>query len=259
MPASDPTAYPDVNAVLHELLVSVQAILGPHFLGMYLYGSLALGDFTPHRSDIDFAVVTDTELPDELVAALYAMHERLSATISPWGAELEGSYIPQAALRRYDRTQARYPSIKRGERLRVDSHDSAAVIQLHLLREHGIALAGPVIHEWIDPVAPDDLRRAVVEMVGGWLVPKRGDSVVLRHEGYRGYIVLTICRMLYTLEFGTIVSKPEAARWAQGALGERWAPLIERAVAEDVDETLELIEYTLDRVQTYEMPGDDSA
>ena len=50
---ADPTAYPDVNAVLAELSASVQTVLGHHFVGMYLYGSLALGDFNPRSSDID--------------------------------------------------------------------------------------------------------------------------------------------------------------------------------------------------------------
>jgi len=39
------------------------------------------------------------------------------------------------------------------------------------------------------------------------------------HTGeYRAYAILTRCRMLYTLEHGAIVSKPTAARWAQGVL-----------------------------------------
>jgi hypothetical protein len=39
VPRPEPTPYSDVNAVLHELLSSIQAILGDHFQGMYLDGS----------------------------------------------------------------------------------------------------------------------------------------------------------------------------------------------------------------------------
>lgn len=31
---------------------------------------------------------------------------------------------------------------------------------------------------------------------------------------YRAYAVLTICRILYSLEKGTVTSKPKAAKWA---------------------------------------------
>jgi hypothetical protein len=42
---------------------------------------------------------------------------------------------------------------------------------------------------------------------------------------YQAYAILTMCRALYTLQHGTVVSKSVAARWAQEVLGERWAAL----------------------------------
>jgi hypothetical protein len=247
-PVPTPTPHPEVNAILHEVRGRVQTLLGPHFLGMYLYGSLALGDFSPPTSDIDYVVVTAGELPPDRVAALHAMHRELAAGWAPWGAELEASYIPLPALRRHDPTHAPYPRIERGEELRVYKYDSGNIIQRYLLREYGIPLAGPPIRDWIDPVSPDDLRRDVAAVAQEWLVPMRDDPLALRHRGYQAYTVLTICRMLYTLQFGTVVSKPAAARWAREALGPRWAPLIDRALADDTDETRALIRYALDHI-----------
>ncbi len=68
MAAPGLTLYPDVNAVLTILLDGAQSVLGDHFIGLYLYGSLASGDFNPQTSDVDFLVVTDTDLTDELIA-----------------------------------------------------------------------------------------------------------------------------------------------------------------------------------------------
>src|SRR5581483_12314041 len=53
-----PTAYPQINATLRLLEGDVRAVLGARFAGMYLYGSLASGDFDPATSDVDFLVVT---------------------------------------------------------------------------------------------------------------------------------------------------------------------------------------------------------
>ena len=97
-----PTPYPDVNAMLDALLENVQDILGDYFVGLYLYGSLASGDFDPLRSDIDFVVVTTDPLPEELISALEEMHRRLWVSDLKWAAKLEGTYIPQNDLRRYD-------------------------------------------------------------------------------------------------------------------------------------------------------------
>jgi predicted nucleotidyltransferase len=62
------TPNPSVNAILEVLLSGVKEVLGTRFSGLYLYGSLAGGDFDPERSDIDFLVVTDGELPGAFYA-----------------------------------------------------------------------------------------------------------------------------------------------------------------------------------------------
>src|SRR5437879_12531973 len=95
-----PTPYADVNEALHELLVQAQTLLGSHFVGMYLSGSLALGDFNPHSSDIDLMIVTDAPLSGDLFTALQDMHARFAAGGSPWAAKLEAVYIPAPALGR---------------------------------------------------------------------------------------------------------------------------------------------------------------
>src|SRR3954465_7354397 len=85
-----PTAYPEINTVLRLLLTGVQAILGDYFIGLYLHGSLASGDFDPARSDVDFVVVTAGALPDALIPALEALHRRLLDSGLSWAAKLEG-------------------------------------------------------------------------------------------------------------------------------------------------------------------------
>jgi hypothetical protein len=82
------------------------------------------------------------------------------------------------------------------------------------------------------------------------------DPAQLSARGYQSFIVLSLCRILYTLQLGAVLSKPAAARWALATWDPRWAPLIERALAgrhtpglptpaEDVQGTLALIRYAL--------------
>jgi len=259
---TQPTPYPDVNTLLHVLLSSVQTVLGTHFIGMYLYGSLASGDFDPQCSDIDFVVVTADEIPDERLPALEAMHARMAASGLKWATTLEGSYIPQHALRRYDPTHARHPAIRLGESFHVEQHDSDWVIQRYIIREQGVVVAGPAPQTLIDPIQPNDLRRAVLRILQEWWSTMLHDPARLHGTGYQAYAILTMCRVLYTLHYGIVVSKPVAARWAQEALGERRAALIERAFLawrhgaqfDDVNETQDFIRYTLERSQQFEIP-----
>ena len=226
------TGYAEVDAVLVELVAGVRGTLGPQLVGVYLDGSLATRDFAEHSSDIDVLVVTEDVLADEVVAALGTMHARLAAGTSKWARELEVSYIPRRALRRFDPDNNCHPCIQRGsDQLVTEEHDRGWVIHRHVVRQHGVALAGPDPSTLIDPVGAGDLRDAVMSLLQGWWMPAPTCRRWLDNPFYRSYAVLTMCRMRYTLQYGVVVSKPLAARWAQAALDARWTPLIEAALA----------------------------
>jgi predicted nucleotidyltransferase len=259
------TPFADVNAVLDVLLAGVRAVLGRRLVGMVLFGSLASGDFAPQRSDVDFLVVTDGELDGETLLALEAMHARITASGGKWATKLEGSYIPQHALRRYDPADTWHPALRVDGSFDVDGHGSDWIIQRHVIREQGIALAGPAPQSLIDPVRPDDLRRAALATLREWWAPQLDDHTYLQSREYQAYAALTMCRALYTLERGAVVSKPFAAGWVQEMTGERWAALIERALAwprepqpDNLNETLDLIRYTLERSRQFEIPTDEA-
>ena len=247
------TAFPEVNAVLAELLSGLQSVLGEQFVGLYLYGSLAAGDFNPLRSDIDFLVVTRTKLPAETLAALEKMHARITASGMAFARRLEGVYIPIALLPRYERESAVHPYLSCGGQFYPEAQqDSDWIIQRHILREHGLIVAGPPIRPLIRPVQPDELRGAVRGFVREWWAPMLEKSERLHDREYQAYAILTFCRVLYTLHYGEIGSKPVSAHWAAQALGPHWQAVIARALAwpdapqpDEFEQALELLRYTI--------------
>jgi len=255
------TPYDDVNAILDILLMEMEEILKEQFVGMYLFGSLANGDFDNY-SDVDVLIVTKDEIPESVFSALHVMHERISSLDSAWATQLEVSYIPQNALRRFDPANMRHPHLDRGngEKLHMMTHANDWIIQRHILREHGINITGPDLQTLIDPVLPNDLRQAVADVLPIWVNPILEDSSQINRRGYQSFFVLSLCRMLYTLKHGAIVSKPFAAKWAKENLSHQWTALIERAWAgrqnpsleaqsEDINGTLDLIRYTLQQIK----------
>src|SRR6516225_7364631 len=74
--APAPTPFADLNALLTELVDAARRSLGANFVGAYLQGSFALGDFDAH-SDVDFLVVVDRDLDETGEAALQALHGAL--------------------------------------------------------------------------------------------------------------------------------------------------------------------------------------
>jgi hypothetical protein len=261
-----PASFPDVYVILQELLKGVQNTLGSHLVGMYLEGSLAGGDFD-QDSDIDFVVVTDEELSEKLFAALQAMHDQIALLDSPWAIQLEGSYISQLALRRHDPNLALHPNLERGhgERLKLAHHDETWNIHRRILREHGITLMGPAPCTLIDPILPDELRQAMLPALEDWAAHILAHPNEIIHQGYQSYTVLSLCRILYTLQWGEVVSKHKAAGWAKEASGGKWNALIDQAWigrhqphlmadTDDINQTLELIKYTLERGRQFNVP-----
>ncbi len=254
-----PTPYPDVNALLHELLTSVQTILGDHFVGMYLYGSLVTGDFD-RASDIDFLVVTTDEISSDPFLSLQAMHARIAASDSYWATDMEGAYLSLAALRRYN-PNARHLQLERGAGRTLEMTNHFRVVERAVLRERGIEVAGAPIQDLIDPISLLDLRQSMLEILDEYVVPLLADPV-FHSRGDQSYNVLSLCRVLYTLENGGVASKPAAARWAQEALGERWIGLIERALEgrqnpngqlalQDAQETITFALFILERSESF--------
>ena len=68
-----------------------------NFVGMYLVGSLAVGDFDA-TSDVDFMVVTNNELSSDELAAVQAAHSGYLARDDRWPTHLEYSFFPMAKL-----------------------------------------------------------------------------------------------------------------------------------------------------------------
>jgi predicted nucleotidyltransferase len=247
---------PEINALISELLAGIQAALGKQFVALYLHGSLANGDFAPGRSDIDFLVVTEQELSPNEIERVKAMHRRLTHSGMAWADVLEGGYISRKELRCYNAATAFHPSLRVDGSFDVDGYGSDWIIQRYLIRKHAFVIAGPEPKTLIDEVTPDQLREAQLGILREWWLPQLTDSHRIERDDYQAYAVLTMCRALYTVTMGDVASKPAAARFAQRALGEPWAALIEDAAQwregmplNRFDETLAFIRFTLLQLQ----------
>lgn len=249
---------------MDKLLTKAEEALGGQFVGMYLFGSLANGGFD-WNSDVDVLIVTDDEISDEIFEALKAMHVEIAGMESWCAIQLEVSYIPRKALRCYDPKNKVHPHIDRGknESLFMMQHDRDWVVQRHTLRGKGITIAGPTPRSLIDPVTPDDLRGAMLEILNDWWAGLLDDPSQISHRGYQSYTVLSLCRLLYTLQFGEVTSKQASAEWAKKTLDKHWIPLIENAWAgrqhpgskaksDDINETLEFIRYAIIKSRQYQ-------
>src|SRR5687767_10318358 len=84
--------YPELREVLSIFVDEIQAELGQNLVGIYLVGSIASGDFDAD-SDVDFLVVTKTELTESNMKSLQGIQIKIHDIDCYPAKHLEGSYI----------------------------------------------------------------------------------------------------------------------------------------------------------------------
>jgi predicted nucleotidyltransferase len=229
--------------ILYKLLEQVQAVLGQEFVGFYLHGSLAMGDFDLATSDIDFAIVTRNHLGPETIAKLKLIHKKLLETNSETAKLLEGAYIPSSMIRCHGIHAPAIPHVH-GDAFYLAQLEPHWILNRAILRESGVTLTGPTPDSLIDPISLEARQHAIRDFLREWWQPMLTDSIRLENAEYRVYAVQTMARGLCTLETGELLSKPNAIRWALDHLPDEWHGTI-RSRQPTLAQTMELVNYTI--------------
>ncbi len=228
--AAPTTGYPELDDLLGAFVAEVTSVLGSRYVGAYLQGSFALGS-ADVDSDVDFVIVTTGDPGPEVTARLQAMHARLFAGQVAWAQHLEGSYLPRDLLRSVDPARTALLFLDNGASSLVrDPHCNTAVVRW-VLRERGVTLDGPAIAGLIDPVAADDLRREAISAMHEYDAWAAGPM----SDWKQTYLVVTACRILYTLETSEVASKRSSGEWALDRLDGAWRELIGDALDRRAD------------------------
>jgi predicted nucleotidyltransferase len=200
----------NARAELERLTDDLQRALGDTVVGIYVHGSLALGCFNPHLSDLDVLVVTERALTPtqrDALGPLLAARPRLEihflsrSALFPWRH-------PAA----YDLHFGSGGAVGPGE-----DHDLAA--HLTVTRRAGIALVGPPPGGVFPDVPWEDYEDSL-----------RRDLESCGEHGGRLYAVLSPARIWATLTERAVHSKASGAAWALERAPEEFRPLISQAL-----------------------------
>jgi streptomycin 3"-adenylyltransferase len=179
-------------------------------VGLYLCGSSVSGGLR-HESDIDLLAVTRRSLSTQERVEITDLLLRFSgrkATVEP-GRPVELTSVVHSAM-----TPWKYPpecDYQYGEWLRdtitagqmpAAHRDPDLAILISAARFTNEPLRGPALEKITDAVPREDLRRAIRDSVQPLLEDLHGDE---------RNVLLTLARMVVTLETGEIVSKDDAA------------------------------------------------
>jgi len=220
------TPYTDINGLLESFLSRMRRILQEKLVGLYLYGSLATGDFDPASSDIDLLAATSSGVRDTEFNALRAMHLDFARDNPEWEDRVEVAYLSVTALRTFRSERSPIAVISPGEPFHMTEAGRDWLMNWYVVREKGVALFGPPAEALIAPISREEFAACVRGYVAEWSYRIR--DVWERKE--QAYAILTMCRALHIHRTGETASKRQAALWAQEELPQ-WSSLIQSALA----------------------------
>lgn len=207
-----------VEHVVDEYLGAADAEAPNLVEGLYLEGSVALGDFRPFSSDIDFVAITAEPLEGGHLVALERVHRRRKQRARP---SFDGIYVTWQDLRRVPLDVIPGARSHEGEFQR-EGNGPLSPVTWHTIARYGVTCRGPrptelgirtdfaSLARWTDENLERYWRRLVRD-ASNWR--SRWGLVSLTTYATL-WIVSGISRLHYTLATGDIISKEGACRHA---------------------------------------------
>jgi predicted nucleotidyltransferase len=215
-----------VKDLLEETLLRLHSILRDNLIGIYLYGSLAMGCFNPESSDVDTILVVKKRSSQEQRKEII---EYLKGVCSK-DRRIELNIVCEDVVR-----NPRYP-------LLVDLHfeywggifenerDKEILSNLYTTRERGFCVWGVPISEIFSRIPARYHLKSVTEDIIHTRKHLRDkpDSI-----GYNVtvYWVLSSCRILAFIREGKVLSKLEGGQWGVINLPRGYHSLIKQALS----------------------------
>ncbi len=243
------TPYPELDSVLNNLALKVKRVLEDNFVGFYLQGSLAIGDFDL-TSDIDFIVIINKDLNDDGVSKIQKLHLETVNQTNRWVKHLEYSFFPIDKLRvlsspfingeKNDIEERKLWYFDNGSRTIERSDHCNTLVTRWTLREKGIVVLGPDIKSIISPINQNVLREEIRSTMMGWAKEVFTKPLYIQNRFYQSYLVLNYARMLQDLYEGKVTSKLAGIMWAKQQLDSKWISLIDYCWQERQDTSISI-------------------
>lgn len=191
---------PDVAGHLARFRDGLLPVVQLH--GLYLYGSLTTGDFSPAASDIDLLAVTERRPDGAVRDRLTALHLELAGRGGPY-ARLNCLYVPDGTLADPELLHVYWY----GDRF---TQWQLKVLTMAELRHSGQALHGP----WPPPGLPDVSiskvrEHARGELTGYWRGLTYRPRIWLQ-DRWVDFALITLARSAAVLRDGALITKSQA-------------------------------------------------
>jgi hypothetical protein len=221
-----------VATAVGRFLNACDAAVPDLVVGLFVTGSLVLGDYRSDRSDIDVVVVVRTP-PDRVQSSLLAGVHRLA------GTRIDGPYLTEAALAGTPETVGPVPHHVDG-RFEVGACHEVSPVTWSILAHDAITVRGKSPAEIGLQANADALRAFSAANLRsywtGWsatitaLIAATDDAETIETQLLE-WGVLGAARVHCAATTGRVVSKSAGGEYARATLDAQWRPLVDLALA----------------------------
>lgn len=252
------TKYKDINNILELLKRGLLEIFRENLVGFYLTGSLSYDDFNPKRSDIDLVAIIKIPASQKKIKLLKRLHLRVESKNKKWAKRVECSYVPIRMLKNVLPPKTPRPYVGEGIFYPKAKYGNEWLINQYLLYKYALPIFGPNFKKLIKSVNIKDVQKACIRDLFKEWQPKIKNKKYLNNSHCQSYVVLNLCRILYTVIRGEVASKKISASWVKNQFTPEWSKLIKTAenwqYGQKMNmrkETEDFIKFVIDKVKKF--------
>ncbi|MFP7486388.1 DUF4111 domain-containing protein [Priestia filamentosa] len=195
-------------------------------VGIYLYGSISLNGFDAEKSDIDFIVVLSRDLTQEESNNLKFIHKELS--LNSLGKRMDGIYIPMNGVGKSNEELPPYFYCSSGK-IKTGYWDINA-ITWWMVEHYGIKIYGKEIAELNFQTNWKKIIENMEYNINTYWINKAKNRFIFMFNDMVEFCILTLSRIVSTLEAEKIFTKIEGVRKAEEILPQRWHLLLKEGL-----------------------------
>ena len=198
-----------IHQTINRFQDDINRLLDTNLIEIILHGSYALDDFTPHKGDLDYTILTKRDLIDAEIAMLFELHDLYRNEKELLLYQLEGTTYPARVL--CDVTTSFvgcYIGTGRKGWRKINTFQNS-FIDLVVMKEKGIKLIGNTI-SFYSPSA-SELKNEAIDELGNFRLGIRNREIF--GIGFCYSLIHWCARTIYFNKTKEITSKRDACRW----------------------------------------------
>jgi len=220
----------DYQTILNKISKEYKSILKENLVGIYVHGSIALGCFNWNKSDIDFLVVVNEKLSNDIKRNLMDITIELNDQAPPKGLEMSivlkeycknfkyptpfELHFSNMHINWYNNNPDYYCNNMQGE-------DKDLAAHFMIIKGVGVTIYG----EPMNKIFGDINKEYYLDSI-------KCDIKDAKSEIFYNpmYIVLNLCRVVAYIQNDLVLSKEQGGKWAIENLNSNYISIINRAL-----------------------------